>query len=283
SVTSISDGNKIFGKVLSDPLYQRIREGIYSKGKPNDDLENKFSQGDMTTEPEEQNQTAWNEHPDEDTADTEESSSEYKDMEIYPNVEKHEVNDKKKITESGVMLREVQLSPPVEAALGTLEKIISVIRSSSIDQQTSVEASDRVRKVKGDDPRQSLTEGHGIGSGSGSESKSSGNLASSFSPHSSPTESDSYAKEVDHDKVDCKPAGKDLSNTVNLPPLASHDISNGSMKASNSGKNIEDDSQLIVDARRTHDEAKPSEKKKKSSKLQKKPSFSCLGIFSSRT
>ncbi|GAB2230167.1 hypothetical protein Drorol1_Dr00014424 [Drosera rotundifolia] len=283
SVTSISDGNKIFGKVMSDPLYKRIREGIYSKGKPNDDQENKFSQGDMTTEPAKQNQTARNEHPDEDTADTEASSSEYKDMKISPNVKKHEVNDNKKITESGVKRREVQLSPPVEEALGTLEKIISAIRSASIEQQTLGEASDRVRKVKGEDPSRSLTEDDGIGSGSGSESKSSDNLASSFGLCSSPTEPDSYANEVDHAKVDSEAAGKDLSSTANLPPLASHPIINGSKKAPNSGKNIEDASKLIVDAMRTHDETKPSEKRKKSSKLRKKLSFSCLGIFSSRT
>ncbi|KAL9266719.1 hypothetical protein AKJ16_DCAP14059 [Drosera capensis] len=281
SVTSISDGNEIFGKVLSDPLYKRIREGIYSKGNPNDDLENKFSQGDMTTEPEKQNQTAPNEHPDEDTADTEESSSKYKDMEISPNVEKHDANDNNKITESGVKRREVQLSPPVEEALGTLEKIISVIRSASIEQQTLGEASEQVRKVKGDDPRRSLTEDNAIGSGIGSESKSSDNLASSFGLNSSPTESDSYANKVDHAKVDSEIAGKDLSSTANLPPLASHPISNGSKKSPNSGKNIEGDSKLIVDAMRIHDEAKPSKKRKKSSKLQKKLSFSCLGIFSS--
>ncbi|GAB2302238.1 hypothetical protein Dimus_036255 [Dionaea muscipula] len=310
SVASIT-GNKNFVKVLNDPLYKRIREGIYRKGKPDINLENGLVQAVPHADRlEEHDGIAEDEFPDEDipfrgSVDIDESSSKYehdKDLRTSPVIEEDEVHDYKNtagnhecvdtLGYSDLKQRRVRLSVPVEEALGTLEKAIAMIRVVSpnnqvLDESKSESESESVLANEEGDDDQSFMETNGIGFGSGADTKSSEKHGSSFfNTHLRRTGSNSCTKEVDPHKIVSASTEKDLArSTSDISPFSSHHICNGLLKeAPVSGKTVEGDSQQIMNGNGNgvvHDETNTTKNWK--TRLQKKRGFCCLSnIFSAR-
>ncbi|KAK2990081.1 hypothetical protein RJ640_000853 [Escallonia rubra] len=136
-VASVSQGDEQFGKALKDPLYTRIREALYKDERSEGAQKPEDFKSDTCTLPEEhlRNSVLAESHMETDQralVEIEEIMEE--DVKGCESVEE----DKKKLYKSptnevieGFRIidnRKVVISPEVEQALGTLEKVVSVFR-----------------------------------------------------------------------------------------------------------------------------------------------------------
>lgn len=142
AIASVAKGDEDFIKALKDPLYVRIREALYSTNKPNKLLYLEDLEDNKDTCPKENliGTIA------DDTTDTkqkvlgeieEEQTDESRHREEAPNGVHHfmkiQVPDNYCRNDN---LKSVCIRPKVEEALGTLEKVISLVREVGFNDQS---------------------------------------------------------------------------------------------------------------------------------------------------
>ncbi|GMH22980.1 hypothetical protein Nepgr_024823 [Nepenthes gracilis] len=315
TIASISKGDKNFGKALIDPLYKQIHEGIYSKGNPERDLETGIVQGDTCTDSEEHNQTAENKlqskgQPNQGTGSTStptslkyepaidwKASTEIEEVRFHEckgaeqdaawkiaeenNRSTNQPNDHDFEGPSNFNNEKAHLSLPVEQALGTLEKAISMIRDVRLNTQAWAESGvfnkETSPRMEGNEPKPStvedcwtssykeapsnLSQGRTVG-------RTSQQLKNSFNLKNSRHGLSSFSEEVNPLKIAPASPKKSVSTESDRSlQVASHFIENGPAEAAVPGKTIDDGSKIITDDDDIHDdrsiEQKESQQRKK--------------------
>ncbi|GAB4857175.1 hypothetical protein Ancab_015083 [Ancistrocladus abbreviatus] len=276
TVTSVY---KADGKALGDPIYKRVREGIYLNGKSKTNLEMGCVRVDTCTDPKEHNKNVEGELKNKDQQvfgydSSDESSSDYKSVidwdefneseEEEDQTSKNVENEKKwgnhKRAEEGNKSthqasnhdlkanhfdnEELKLSPLVGRALGTLEKAISAIRDVN-------EVSPR---AEADEPKHLTMEDQRIFSESKSFLKSpkarvigrptSPEYMNTFNTHNlglaGPS---SFSKEVNPWKVAPTSPQEDFKHAHESALVTTHFIRNGAIEVPFSSKTSHDNYQ----------------------------------------
>ncbi|KAA8516830.1 hypothetical protein F0562_017352 [Nyssa sinensis] len=159
-VASVYKGDEDFGKALKDPLYTRVREALYSDNKQKGALEPEGLKSDTRVLAEHLIETIQADQVDMDKkipSDNHATESSQKDPIVtyhkalgeIEEIEEEEIQESKhlndvhippfnQITEKCCVndKRKVVISPEVEQALGTLEKVISIFRENKFNRQT---------------------------------------------------------------------------------------------------------------------------------------------------
>uniref|UniRef100_A0A5B6ZAC0 START domain-containing protein n=2 Tax=Davidia involucrata TaxID=16924 RepID=A0A5B6ZAC0_DAVIN len=314
-VASVYKGDEDFGKALKDPLYARIREALYSDNKQKGALEPEGVKSDacflaeehlietMQAEQEDMDKKVPSDDHAIESLQKDTIVTDHKALGEIEEIEEEEIEESRHLEENGKGIhippinqiaekfcvnekRKVVISPEVEQALGTLEKVISIFRENKFNPQTRSLCSftnkefQNLEKVAAKDSKSS-EDGQSCSNGRVCAEVTKKEMAertsheprnSSGSRGSRRTGYNSYSREANHNRIAPASPEEELPNPSETHQSAIYSLENETTEAPTLDKATNGDKLVSADANGIY---KNSPNKGKNKKL----SFCCLTSF----